>query len=152
MATRTVEVVWTCAAAPATVWELLADVETWTEWGLFDEARVEEPGEDEPQGVGARRFMRADRMKNHEEVFLHEPPHRLAWLVVSGSLPVSDQRSEVRLERTASGGTEIWWRTSYEPKIFGTGWLIDRNLKIFLTDTARRLAVRAETGAPAVDD
>ena len=152
MATRTVEVVWTCAAPLPTVWELVADVETWPEWGLFDEARIEQPGEDEPQGVGARRFVRADRMKNHEEVFLYEPPHRLAYVVLSGSLPVADQRSEVRLEETDDGGTQIWWRTSYRPKIFGTGWMIDKNLKLFLTDTSRRLAVRAETGARAADD
>ncbi len=152
MATRTVEVAWSCAAGPAVVWELVSDVETWPEWGLFDEARLEEPGAQEPQGVGARRFVRADRMKNREEVFLYEPPHRLAYVVVSGNLPVSDQRSEVRLEETTAGGTEIWWRTSYRPKIFGTGWMIDKNLELFLADTARRLAIRAETGAPAGDD
>ncbi len=152
MATRTVEVVWTCAAPVTTVWELVSDVESWPEWGLFDEARLEQPGAEQPQGVGARRYVRADRMKNHEEVFLYEPPHRLAYSVLSGSLPVNDQRSEVRLEETAAGGTDIWWRTSYRPKLFGTGWMIDKNLKLFLTDAARRLAVRAETGAPAADD
>ncbi len=152
MATRTVEVVRTCAAAPEVVWELLADVETWPEWGLFDEARLERPGTDARQGVGARRYVRAERMKNHEEVFLYEPPHRLAYVVVSGNLPVADHRSEVRLEETEAGGTEIWWRTSYRPKVFGTGWMIDRNFKLFLSDAARRLAVRAETGAPATDD
>ena len=151
MATRTVEVVRTCAAPPAVVWDLVADVETWPEWGLYDEARLEEPGTDEPQGVGARRFVRAERLKSHEEVFLYEPPHRLAYFVVSGTLPVADQRSEVRLEPTAVGGTEIWWRTSYKAKIFGTGWMIDRNLRLFLTDTVRRLAIRAETGSPAAD-
>ena len=152
MATRTVEVVWTCAAPPEAVWELLADVESWTEWGLFDEARLEAPGPDEPQGVGARRFVRADRLRSREEVFAYEPPRRLAYVVLEGSLPARNQRSEVYLEETPSGGTEIWWRTSYEPKIFGTGWMLDRNLKIFLADAARRLAVRAETGAPAADD
>ena len=152
MATRTVEVVRTCAAPISTVWELVSDVETWPEWGVFDEARLEQPGEEHPHGVGARRFVRADRMKNHEEVFLYEPPHRLAYLVVKGNLPVSDQRSDVRLGETLGGGTEIRWRTSYRPRIFGTAWMIDQNLKLFLTDAARRLAIRAETGAPAADD
>jgi hypothetical protein len=36
--------------------------------------------------------------------------------------------------------------------VFGTGWMIDRNLKLLLADAARRLAIRAETGAPAADD
>ena len=152
MATRTVEVVRTCAASPTVVWELLADVEKWSEWGLYEEARLVEPGPDEPQGVGARRYLRADRIKNHEEIYVYEPPHRLAYFVVSGSVPVSDQRSEVRLEATPTGGTEIWWRTSYRPKIFGTAWMVDRSFKLFLTDAARRLAERAESGAPAVEN
>ena len=152
MATRTVEVVRSCAASPTAVWELLADVEKWAEWGLFEEARLLAPGPDEPQGVGARRYLRADRIKNEEEIYVYEPPHRLAYFAINTSVPVSDQRSEVRLEEMPTGGTEIWWRTSYRAKIFGTGWMVDRSLKLFLTDTTRRLAVRAETGAPAVED
>lgn len=152
MATRTVEVVRTCAAPVAAVWELVSDVETWAEWGLFDESRLEQPGVDEPQGVGARRYVRAERLKTREEVFLYEPPHRLAYVVLSTSAPVADQRSEIRLEATVAGGTEICWRTSYRPKIFGSGWMFDRSFKLFLTDAARRLAIRAETGAPAAED
>ena len=151
MATRTVDVVRPCAASREVVWALLADVSTWTEWGLFDEARLETPGPDEPQGVGARRLLRTDRARSLEEIFVFEPPHRLAWLVIKGSLPVRNLRSEVQLTE-AQGGTEIWWRSSYEPRIFGTAWMLDRNLKLFLADATRRLAVRAETGAPAADD
>lgn len=151
MATRTVDVVRPCAASREAVWELLADVSTWTEWGLFDEARLETPGPDEPQGVGARRLLRTDRARNLDEIFVYEPPHRLAWLVIKGNLPVRNLRSEVQLTEVP-GGTEIWWRSSYEPRIFGTAWMLDRNIKLFLADATRRLAVRAETGAPAVDD
>ncbi len=152
MATRTVDVVRPCAASREVVWELLADVSTWSEWGLFDEARLESAGPDQPQGVGARRLLRTGRMRNLEEIFVHEPPHRLAWLVIKGTLPVRNHRSEVQLTEIPTGGTEIWWRSSYEAKIFGTGWMLDKNLKLFLADAARRLAVRAETGAPPADD
>lgn len=152
MATRTVEVVMPCAAPIAEVWELLADVTTWSEWGLFEEARWEAPGPDEPHGVGARRFVRADRMRSLEEIYVHEPPHRLAYYVIKGNLPVRNHRSEVQLSATPAGGTEIFWRTSYESRLFGAGWMLDRNFKVFLGDTARRLAVRADTGAPAAED
>lgn len=152
MATRTVEVVGLTASAPQVVWDLLVDVEGWPEWSLFEETRIESPGEGHPSGVGARRFMRADRMRNVEEVFAFEPPRRLAYIVVDGSLPARNYRSEVQLSGTGDGGTEIWWRSSYEPKFFGTGWMMDKNLKIFLADTVRRLAVRADTGAPRADD
>lgn len=152
MATRTVDVVRPCAASREAVWDLLADVSTWSEWGLYEESRLESPGPDEPQGVGARRLLRADRARNLEEVFVYEPPHRLAWLVIKGNLPVRNLRSEVQLTEIPTGGTEIWWRSSYEARIFGTGWMLDKNLKLFLADTARRLAVRAETGAPAAAD
>ncbi|CAA9512875.1 MAG: hypothetical protein AVDCRST_MAG69-2588, partial [uncultured Solirubrobacteraceae bacterium] len=112
----------------------------------------ETPGPDEPQGVGAVRVLRADRMRNTEEIFAYEPPARLAWVVLKSTLPVRNLRSEVQLTEIPTGGTEIWWRSSYEARIFGTGWMLDKNLRLFLADGARRLAVRAETGAPAADD
>jgi uncharacterized protein YndB with AHSA1/START domain len=152
MATRTVEVAGIAASPPQVVWDLLADVDGWSEWGLFDETRLVTPGEDDPDGLGARRFVRADRMRNLEEVFIFEPPRRLAYIALESSLPVRNHRSDVQLSETTTGGTEIWWRSSYEAKIFGTGWMIDKNIRLFLADTVRRLAVRADTGAPAVDD
>lgn len=152
MATRTVEVVAHTAAAPQVVWDLVADVESWAEWSLYDEARLESTGEGHPNGLGARRFLRADRVRSVDEVFAFEPPRRLAYVVVESRLPARDLRSEIQLSPTVQGGTEIWWRSSYEPKFLGTGWMMDRNLKILLADTIRRLAVRADTGAPLADD
>lgn len=152
MATRTVEAVAYAGSPPTTVWELLADVNTWSEWGLFDESRLEQPGADDPNGVGARRVVKADRMRSVEEVYAFEPPHRLAYYVVEGSLPARRVRSEVQLTELEEGGTEIYWRTSFEAKWFGTGWMLAKNLKMVFMDAARRLAVRADTGAPAPDD
>ncbi len=151
MATRTVEAVRISTAAPEVLWELLADVTTWSEWGLFEESRLEAPGDPEPNGVGARRALRADRLRTIDEVFVFEPPRRLGYIQVDGNIPARNYRSEVTLTPTGAG-TEIRWRSSFEPKVFGTGWMIDRNLKLLLADAARRLAIRAETGAPAADD
>lgn len=151
MATRTIEVVSLTQASPEQVWELLSDVSTWSRWGLWEESRLEQPGPDEPQGVGARRYMHADRMKSTDEVYEFEPPSRLAYYQVESNLPARDYRSDVHLVPILEGGTEIHWRASYEAKIPGTGWMIDRTFKIFLADAARRLG-RAAAGRPAETD
>ena len=152
MATRTVEVVVHSDAPILVVWDLLADFGGWSKWSLYEETRLEAEGVPAPSGVGARRFVKADRMRNTEEVFAFEPPHRLAYVVLQGNLPARQFRSDVQLAETESGATEIWWRMSYRAKFFGTGWLLDRNLRILLNDTARRLSIRAETGRPAPED
>jgi len=152
MATRTVEVVAVAASAPQVVWDLLVDVESWSEWTLYDEAHLERPGEGHPSGVGAQRRMKTDRATNLDEVFIFEPPRRLTFYVLETNLPVRNYRSDIQLKETRSGGTEIWWRSSFDAKIFGTGWMVHRNFKLFLGDTARRLVIRADTGAAPAED
>jgi hypothetical protein len=58
---------------------------------------------------------------------------------------VRDYRAEVGLDPTPEG-TRIRWRASFEPKLPGSGRLLERGIGDFLRGCAHGLAERA--GAP----
>jgi len=70
------------------VWALLADARSWSSWsrltasGLAEEA----PGTD-PNAVGALRRFAVGPGASFERVVAYEPPHHLAYELVSG-LPI----------------------------------------------------------------
>jgi hypothetical protein len=59
-------------------------------------------------------------------------------------LPLRGYRGEVTLTEAEGGGTDVRWRSEFEPKVPGTGGLYRRILSSFIADTAKRLAAAAE--------
>ena len=68
---------------------------------------------------------------------------RFSYRHLSG-LPVRDYHTDVDLEPTESG-TRIRWRTSFLPKVPGTGWLWHWGIRRFVRQCARGLADYAGT-------
>ena len=124
------------AAPPERVWVLLADATTWPGWSSFDEAEIERPGDDDPQGVGARRRFRRGRVRSLERIIAFEPPRHVAYALLSG-LPSRDHRGDVTLtptgtdaprgeplqdvERFVNRTTQFHARTSRAPGTFMIG-------------------------------
>jgi uncharacterized protein YndB with AHSA1/START domain len=130
------------------VWALLADTRRWPEWTTFDAAALEREGSPAPDGAGAIRRFTYGKIVTRECVVAFEPPHWLAYQLLSG-LPVRDYRADVTLHAAPGGGTTIRWQARFEPLVPGTGWLVRRRLGPFLGDVAQRLARRAEATPPA---
>ena len=145
MQTRTLEVSATSSAAPDQVWRLLADVRTWSEWGAFDESRLERPGHDHPDGVGAIRRFRSGPIKNIEEVVRFDPTHALSYEVRESDIPMRHYRADVTLAPTANGGTEITWRSRFDAR-WPVAPIIERRLRAFIKDIAGSLADAAQNG------
>jgi len=139
MARTTIDTEHTTDASPEAVWALLADVSTWTDWGVWDAARLKREDPSGGPGVGAVRELRVDRTRSVEQVVAFEPPRHLAYTLVGGNIPVRNYRGEVTLEPTAAGGTTIRWTSAFNAKLPGTGGMIERKLRPFIADTARRL-------------
>ena len=139
MAPTTIETEHTTAAAPDAVWALLADVTTWTDWGVWDVARLRTADPSGGGGVGAVRELRVERTRSIEKVVTFDPPHRLEYALVGGNIPVRNYRGIVTLEPTPSGGTTIRWASTFRAKLPGTTGMIVGKLQPFIADTARRL-------------
>ncbi len=149
MKLRIIEAKATSMARVEAVWALIAEVETWSQWGAFDESALERPGHPNPRGVGALRRFRTGRIRNREEVVVFDPPHLFAYVVRESDVPVRDYRAEVELKATPEGGTTISWRSTFRARWPGTGTLVQRRLSSFITDTAERLASAAQASRHA---
>jgi uncharacterized protein YndB with AHSA1/START domain len=145
MQARSLEVTAESTAPPETVWALLADVTTWSQWAAFDESMLERPGPGDPQGVGALRRFQRGRYHNREEVVRFEAPHAFSYEVRDSNIPMRDYHADVVLVERPEGGTTITWRSR-----FNAHWplapLVERGLRTFIADTATRLAATAASG------
>lgn len=130
------------------VWALIADARGWSRWARLSTSALERQGEREPDGVGAIRRFTTGPLVSREEVVAFEPPRRLVYTLLSG-MPLRDYRGEVTLDPTPDGGTRITWRSTFEPRYPGTGWLLVGFMRMVLGDYARRLAAAAARGVGA---
>jgi hypothetical protein len=152
MKRRDVQVTARTAAAPATVYGLLADGSTWTRWSPIESFELERAGSPPPEGVGAVRVLRRGRTTGRDEILELVPGRRFKYASRS-SLPVRDYIGEVTLEPAPGGGAVIQWHSSFfatAPP--GTGWLVERGIHRFLGQCARGLAAYAPTVTTATSD
>ena len=81
-------------------------------------------------------------LTSREQIVAFEPPHHLGYTLLAG-LPLREYRSDVTLTPTAAGGTDIEWRSSFEPRWPGTGWFWGRFLTLMISQFSGRLAEAA---------
>jgi uncharacterized protein YndB with AHSA1/START domain len=144
MPTETFELVVHAAADQKRVFDLLADIPAWADWGrpLVPRSIRERDGKPDPNGVGAVRKAGGAGIWAREEIVEYIPPVRISYIVASG-MPVRRYRATVELEAEPDGGTTIRWRGQFEPSIPGTGPLIRGGLTLLLGALARKLAAAA---------
>jgi hypothetical protein len=138
-------------AGPEVVFDLMADGASWPSWSPIESFELERPGDPAPEGVGAIRVFRRGRTTGRDQIVEVVPGRRLGYVSLSG-LPVRDYRAD--LEPTAYG-TAIRWRSSFLPKLPGTGWLMRRGIGRFieccalgLADHAAQRQAEAASGRP----
>jgi Polyketide cyclase / dehydrase and lipid transport len=130
-------------SAPAdVVYAMLRDGSTWPRWSSIDAFELERPAADEPEGVGAVRVFRTGKYTMREQIVELRPERRFSYALLSG-LPIRGYRADVDLEPNGDG-TTISWRSSFTPRLPGTGRLIRRRLAevtaAFVADLARAAA------------
>jgi uncharacterized protein YndB with AHSA1/START domain len=145
MPANSYEVTARSAAPPEKVFALLADAPGWKQWAGFvlHTAEWEREGTPAPGGIGAIRKMGRWPQYGHEEIVAYEPPHHHAYTMLRGN-PVKNYRADVYLKED-NGGTIITWGASFDPKIPGTGKLVELTYKRLIGGFAKKLAKYAET-------
>jgi hypothetical protein len=136
-------------APPEVVFAVLVDGPGWARWAPgVKVATYECEGEPPPHGVGAiRRFGAGKGPVSREQVVAYEAPGYFSYVSLSGPLPWSDYRSEVRLRPGPAGaGTSIDWSGSFRSRVPGLRTFIHRTVAGF----ARGLAADSERQADSV--
>jgi len=109
------------SAAPRDrVWQLLADLEGWHEWGPWTSTGFD--GELRTM-VSERKRLTGKPYVMKERVTALVPGERLEYDLVSG-LPVRNYHGVVTLADGSGGGTDIRWAATFDPPwpLFGGLW------------------------------
>ena len=104
----------------AEVWQKLADLEGWPQWGPWTEATVDG---DRRKLVSERKKLTGKPYVMLERVTAMEPEERFEYDLLSG-LPIKNYHSVVTLSDAPGGGTDINWKSTFDPPwpIFGGLW------------------------------
>jgi len=126
------------------VWPLIGQAHRWKEWSVLDRSDLVMVGTPLPDGVGAVRRFTSHGIGSTEEVVVWEPPHHLAYAVLSG-FPVRHYRADIVLSPDPIGtGTLIDWSGTFDEKLRGTGRLLELVLTRIMGRFARALVAYAD--------
>jgi hypothetical protein len=128
------------------VWEVLADVRSWSDWGDWHTTELEREGDPPPNGIGAIRLTARRPLRVREEVEVWEPPSRFGYTLLSG-LPLRDYHSVVTLSESGDGGTTVNWQSRFDVAVRGTDAIFRRLVRKVLGDIAKQLVAEAERRA-----
>ena len=123
------------AAAPAVVWQRIADHVSWSDWfPTLD--KVEVTGA--PAGIGGKRRVTVNRLPIDEEFTAWTEGEQFAFAIMKSPLFfVAALAEDVQLEVTESG-CRVTYRQGIEPKK-GLGWLAKAALGNLDASTAEAL-------------
>jgi hypothetical protein len=147
MAQKVIDETVATQADPASVYALLADGSTWPVWSPIDSFELLAPGDGTPEGLGAVRLFTTGRHKSRERVVTCQPGEVFAYELEAG-LPLQGYKAVISLlpggGSGGGGGTTINWRSTFRPKVPGTGWIYRRELGKFIRQTVEGLAAAAD--------
>ncbi len=141
MSQLSVEAEGTTRAGPEVVWSLVANANTFPQWGPWNDGGYRPPSTGPSQEGSIQWFRYGRRTTSVEQILEVDEPRRVAYTVVSG-LPVKNYRAEVTLTPTSSGGTSIRWAASWDKTLLGS--LVRRKLLQLYPDIVAALVAAAD--------
>jgi uncharacterized protein YndB with AHSA1/START domain len=140
-------------APPEALFEILADHARYDRFDGINRAEVIEPGEPDPNGLGAVRRVWVGPLRFEEEITAYEPPARLDYLIRDlRGIPFRHAGGSIRLGADG-GGTSVVWTSSFEIPIPVAGRFLDRVFAMRLEkgfgDVLERSAEIAAESSPA---
>jgi hypothetical protein len=132
------------SASPATVYAVIADVARWADWQLITAINPEDRQAAQDNLVGTVWVIRDRGTTTRVRITELIPGRRLSYATLSE--PVSrDYRATIDLAPAAPGGTDIRWHATFQPRIPGTGRLLEWFLRPYMSKVVARLAGHART-------
>jgi uncharacterized protein YndB with AHSA1/START domain len=139
-----VEAEGTTRADAAIVWSLVADANTYSRWGPWNDGGYRPPSAGPSRKGSVQWFRYGRRTTSVEEILEVEESDRLVYRVVSG-LPVKNYRAVVTLTPTPSNGTSIRWAATWDDT-FG-GRIVRRRLRQIYPEVVSALVAAADVRA-----
>ena len=101
-------------------------------------------GDEDSNGLGAVRRLRANFLRFDEEITAYEPPSRLDYLILNVNIPLHHEGGSVRFEPSGTG-THVVWTSVYRITVPLLGGVLGaafegglkRSFKQMLEDAAR---------------
>lgn len=113
-------------APPDAVFAILADHARYDRFDGIRRSVVVNPGDPDPNGLGAVRRIWVGPLRFEEEITTFEPPRRLDYLIRDVKpVPFRHERASIRLEADGAG-THAVWTSSFEIPIPVIGRAMDR--------------------------
>jgi uncharacterized protein YndB with AHSA1/START domain len=134
-----------CAAPPDEVFAVLADATRWKDWAgvTVGVSEWDREGVPAPGGVGAVRKLGRWPMFTREQITEYDPPRHLGYTILSG-IPVRGYHADIDLVPDGHGGTTIRWAGAFEPRMPGTGTVLEVLVERTVLHYARAAAEEAE--------
>ncbi|CAM8622989.1 PYR_PYL_RCAR_like domain containing protein [Acidimicrobiia bacterium] len=149
MSSHTYDITVTSTAPIDVVFEVIADAPGWSGWNRsISRATWDTEGDPAPWGVGAVRALGANRGPlSLEKIVAVDAPNHLAYVIVSGPMPVKSYRADVRLTARPDGGTDISWKGTWSAWVPGVSSLLTKMVRGFAEGAARE-AERLQEESP----
>jgi uncharacterized protein YndB with AHSA1/START domain len=148
MSTLQVEAFGSAAAAPETVWALVANSASYAEWGPWEASGDRDLAGKASGDAGTTRWMRYHNTTTVEQILEVDRGRRMVYTVMSG-IPVRNYRAEVTLTPTETG-TDIRWTAQWDGTLLGR--IVHRSLRTFYPAMMALLVAAAERSAAALAD
>jgi uncharacterized protein YndB with AHSA1/START domain len=111
---------------PEAVFEVLADHARYDRFDGIRRSELVEPGDPDPNGLGAVRWLWLGPFRFEEEITAFEPPSRLDYLIREvTAVPFRHEGGSIRLTPDGTG-THAVWTSSFEIPIPLIGGALDR--------------------------
>ena len=118
MSRLSVEAQGVTSADPAVVWSLVADANSYSSWGPWNDSGYQ-PASEGPSRKGSVQWFRYGRRTTSVEKILEaDEPRRLVYTVLRG-VPVRNYRAEVTLTPAAPEGTSVRWTATWDGTFMG---------------------------------
>jgi uncharacterized protein YndB with AHSA1/START domain len=116
-------------APPEAVFEIVADHARYDRFDGIRRSELIEPGDSDPNGLGAVRWIWLGPLRFEEEITAFDPPRRFDYLIRHVKpLPFRHEGGSIRLEPDGTG-TNAVWTSSFEIPIPVIGGAMDRIFK-----------------------
>ena len=136
------------SAKPAAVYDVLMDVERWSDWMPTVSAASWERQGAPDTGEGGIRLVRTGISVTRDRVIDGSRPHHHVYAAsVPRYWPLKDYRGDIRIEERPNGCLIIW-RVTCKSRIHGLGKAVSSRLRSVYLRLAAALAKEAERASP----